>query len=403
MDAIGLTPSEQFVAGLCERAFLRLWTHPNPVGKKGKELCDCLIVCGVHVIVVSVKEIEFRDTGDKTGWERWHKSAIDKSVQQIWGAERWLKSSESVQTTTGREVCLPPHQRRKYHRISVSLGGRGKVPVRWGDFGNGFVHVFDEHNLAEIFLELDTITDFVSYLEACEALLSNGVQPLFDGGGVEDLLALYVRNGDSFGLPEEAHTSDSLIVVGEGIWNQLVNSPEYKERNTDLQSSYAWDRLIEHYADDLLSGGMFDLYSKEVTNDELALVAMALQPRSYRATLADALLAFLAPAKQKIASRAVIGDQNIAFVFLAADSSDREHRSRELALRCLVVRGKCPGVTTVVGIATDRPRGSAGGYSSDIAYIHFEELTDEQLRNIEKIQSELGYFKNAVWRRSSDV
>lgn len=399
----GLTPSEKFVAELCESAFLRLWTHPNPVGKKDKELCDCLVVCGPHVIIISVKEIEFKDTGDKIGWDRWHKNAVDKSVQQIWGAERWLKTSDTVQTSSGRAITLPPHASRKYHRISVSLGGRGEVPVRWGDFGTGFVQVFDEHNLHIVFDELDTIADFVSYLEACEGLLRAGAQPIFDGGGVEDLLAMYVRNGDGFGLPKEALDSGAVIVVGQGIWNDLVNSAEYKERNDDLKSSYAWDRLIDHYTNDLLSGGMFDMHSKEVTSDELALVAMALQPRSYRATLADAFLAFLDPKSKKTASRAAIGDKSTAFVFLAGDSADREHRTRELALRCLVVRGKCPGVTTVVGIATDRPRGTPGGYSSDIAYIHFDTLTDEQSVKIETIQSELGYFKNAVWRRSSDA
>lgn len=105
----GLTPSEKFVAELCESAFLRLWTHPNPVGKKDKELCDCLVVCGPHVIIVSVKEINFKDTGDKIGWERWHKNAVDKSVQQIWGAERWLKTSDTVQTKCGRAISLPSH------------------------------------------------------------------------------------------------------------------------------------------------------------------------------------------------------------------------------------------------------------------------------------------------------
>ena len=35
--AIGLTRSEEFVAWLCQRAFLKLWTHSNPVGKKGKK------------------------------------------------------------------------------------------------------------------------------------------------------------------------------------------------------------------------------------------------------------------------------------------------------------------------------------------------------------------------------
>jgi hypothetical protein len=397
----GLTSSEKFVAQLCQNAFLRLWTHPNPVGKKDKELCDCLIVCGPHVIIVSVKEIEFKDTGDKTGWDRWHKSAIEKSVQQIWGAERWLTSAVRVRTAGGREVALPPHHSRQYHRVSVSLGGGGEVPVRWGDFGNGFVHVFDEHSLSAAFTELDTITDFVSYLEACENFVRKGVQPMFSGGGVEDLLALYVRNGDTFGLPKEALCGESLLVVGEGIWNQLVTSPEYKEREGDFKSSYAWDRLIERYADDLLTGGMFDMHSKEVTTDELALVTMALQPRGYRATLADALVAFLDPRAKQTASRAVIGARSTAFVFLAADSTDREHRARELGLRCLVVRGKCAGVTTVVGIATDRPRGTPGGYSSDIAYIHFDELSLEQLAKIEAIQNDLGYFKNAVWSRSS--
>ena len=399
----GLTPSEQWVTKLCETAFLRLWTHPNPIGKKDKELCDCLVVCGPHVIIVSVKEIDFKDTGDKTGWERWHKSAVDKSVQQIRGAERWLKTSDTMQTKSGRTITLPPHANRHYHRISVSLGGRGEVPVLWGDFGTGFVHVFDEHSLDVVFTELDTITDFVSYLEACEGLVRAGVQPIFNGGGVEDLLAMYVRNGEGFGLPKEALNSESLIVVGGSMWESLVNSREYKERSADLQSSYAWDRLIDHYASDLVSGGMLDMHSKEVTTDELALVAMVLQPRSYRAALADAFLTFLESKSEKTASRAAVGDRATAFVFLAGDSANRENRTRELALRCLVVRGKCPGVTTVVGIATDRPRGTPGGYSSDIAYIHFDALSEEQISKIDAIQDELGYFKNVPWWRSSEA
>ncbi len=45
----GLAPSEEFVNKLCKKSFLKLWTHPNPKGKKDKELCDCLIVCGIHI------------------------------------------------------------------------------------------------------------------------------------------------------------------------------------------------------------------------------------------------------------------------------------------------------------------------------------------------------------------
>lgn len=395
--AAGLTRSEEFVAWLCHHAFLKLWTHPNPVGKKSKELCDCLVVCGPHVVIISVKEIEYRDSGDKVGWDRWHKAAIEKSVQQIWGAERWLRTADRFQRSDGSEITLPSAEERKYHRISVSLGGRREFPLMWGDFGNGFVHVLDEYSLTESFRELDTITDFVTYLSAAESLFERGIRPVFSGAGAEDLLALYVRNGSTFGVVQEDGTFPDTAIITEGIWNALIASPEYINRNKDLESSYAWDRLIDLYADDLLTGGMFDMHSKEATKDELALVAMALQPRGHRANLADALLEFLGPGGSKIASRAVVAANATAFVFLGGDSDDREFRARELALRSFVVRGKCKNVTTVVGIATDKPKEGKTGYSSDILYLHLPSWTEEDAAKVDGIQTELGYFKDTKW------
>jgi hypothetical protein len=393
----GLTRSEEFVAWLCHRAFLRLWTHANPHGKKGKELCDCLIVCGTHIVIISVKEIEYRDTGDKPGWERWHKAAIEKSARQIWGAERWLRAADRVLRNDGREIALPPETDRQYHRVSVSLGGRGEVPLWWGDLGNGFVHVLDEYSLTEAFRELDTITDFVTYLAASESLFETGVRPVFPGAGAEDLLALYVRNGPTFGILSADESIPDTVLITEGIWKALIASPEYIERNKDLQSSYAWDRLIEHYADDLLTDGMFDMHSKQVTKNELALVAMALQPRAHRANLADAFLEFLGPTGSKIASRVVVAANATAFVFLGGDSDDREFRARELALRCRVVRGRCENVTTVIGIATDKPKEGKTGHSSDILYLYMPTWTEEDAKMVDGIQSDFGYFENTKW------
>jgi hypothetical protein len=393
----GLTKSEQFVAWLCERAFLKLWTHPNPFGKKGKELCDCLVVCGEHVIVISVKEIDYKETGDATGWKRWTSSAVDKSVQQIWGAERWLHSADRILRHDGREIMLPPHDRRKYHRISVSLGSRGQVPFQWGDFGNGFVHVLDEQALQATFSELDTITDFVRYLSAVEAISKRGIKPVFEGGGPEDILGLYVQNGPSFGMVGPDGTMPDMAIITGDIWKGVIASAEYGARNADLKSSYAWDRLIEHYADDLLTDGMFDMHSKQVTKNELALVAMVTQPRGHRANLADSLIAYLGPNGEKIAARAIVADNGTAFVFLGGDSADREHRVRELALRCLVVRGRCKGVSTVVGIATDRMSQRKNGHSSDIVYMHMAEWSAEDAARVNGIQKDLGYFKNTKW------
>jgi len=376
---------------------MKLWTHANPVGKKNKELCDCLVVCGIHVLIISVKEIDFRDTGDKVGLERWQKAAIEKSVQQIWGAERWLNESSHFGRKDGRTVELPPKTERKYHRISVSLGAHGKAPIKWGNLGSGFVHVFDEYCLAEVFRELDTITDFVNYLSAVESLVDRGVQPVFAGGGAEDLLAFYVRNGADFGFAGQFGNEPDIAIITGGIWKSFVESPEYLERKQSLESSYAWDSLIESYAEDLLTDGMFDMHSKLVTKNELALVAMALQPRGHRANLAESFIAFLTATDVQIAARAISAGNATAFVFLCGDSTDRESRVQELSLRCLVVRGRCPGVTTVVGIATDKPKNGKQGHSTDLVYLSIPAWTDKDARDVDGIQRDLGYFRNTRW------
>jgi len=394
----GLTPSEIFVTRLCNRSFLKLWTHPNPIGKKGKELCDCLIVCGPHIVIISVKENEYKDTGDSTGLQRWNKAAVEKSVSQIWGAERWLESSTKITRHDDRIITLPPKTERRYHRISVSLGGRGKVSLEWGDFGNGFVHICDEYSVGVLLGELDTISDFVGFLTASETLVSNGVKPVFSGGGVEDLVGLFLSCNHSFELLPQSPETPDLLIIQEGIWKEYRESDLYKEISQDLRESYIWDRLIEHYTADLLSDGMFDMHSKEVTQNELALVTMALQPRGHRANLAESFIDFLRNQKLKVASRVVLGDNNTAFVFLVGKSSDREVRSKELFLRCLVIRGRIPNITTVIGIATDKSGTSDIGYSSDIAYLHLPEWSDENEKKVKSIQADLGYFQNTKWK-----
>jgi hypothetical protein len=392
-----LTPSERVVNILSLSSFLRLWTHPNPVGKHGKELCDCLVVCGPHIIIISVKEIEYRNTGDIVGWERWRKAAIDKSVRQIWGAERWLRVAEKLIRSDGREITLPPKEERRFHRLMVSLGGRGKIPLTWGDLGHGFVHLLDEYSLEATFSELTTVTDFVRYLSDVENIFERGVQPIFMGAGAEDLLAMYVQNGSDFGFISPKTGQPVLALINEGIWDNLVKLPNYLARNKDLESSYAWDRLIERFTADLLTDGMFDMFRKEVTQNELALIAMALQPRGHRANLADGFLEFLRPECVHVAARLVVGDNETAFVFITGDSEDRENRARELMLRCLVVRGRCRKVKTVVGIATDRQKNGKRGHSSDILYLHMPVWNQVETEKIDRIQADLGYFKNTKW------
>ena len=386
----GLTPSEMFVSEHCNNAFLKLWTHPNPIGKNGKELCDCLIVCDPHVIIISVKEIDYKDTGDSVGFERWTKAAIEKSAKQIFGAERWLESVDSFLRKDGRKVQLPPKSNRKTHRLSISLGSKGKVPFSFGDFGNGFVHVYDENSLGVVFRLLDTITDFTKFLTETEKVTEKESKIFFDGGGVEDLACIFLQNGYQYPWNIE----DSPFIIIQKVWEDYCKSTEFVEYLWNVRYSYKWDRLIDHYADDLLTDGMFEFPNENITEDQHALIEMVKQPRSARNQLANAFLEFLGKPELNVAARCVQGYNGSAFVFIAGSSKNREYRIKELMLRSIVVRAFLQDTVRVVGIATDRPGTSDIGYSSDISYLDIPKISDDFIARARGIQADLGYFKN---------
>ena len=265
---------------------------------------------------------------------------------------------------------------RRYHRISVSLGGNGQVPLKWGDFGNGFIHVCDEVSVGVLFGELDTITDFIEFLTESERLVTNETKLIFDGGGIEDLIALFLSWGQ-LEYPDMSHGQSGMMVIQNNLWKGYSQSREYVEMKESLEKSYIWDQLIEIYTEYLLNDGLFDMHSKEITDDQIALVEMAMQPRRYRANLGEAFWEILEKPDLKVVARAVEGYNKTAFVFLLRPSSDREARMQELKLRCLVIRSIIPEAVTVVGIATDRPGSSSIGYSTDFVYISIPEWPDE--------------------------
>ena len=52
-----LNRTEEFVSRVCQQSFFSFWCYSNPRAQNGRELCDLLIVCHPHVIIISVKEI----------------------------------------------------------------------------------------------------------------------------------------------------------------------------------------------------------------------------------------------------------------------------------------------------------------------------------------------------------
>ncbi len=131
MDLSPVNSSEAFVLQVCERSFLSMWCYNNPLHKKGKELCDILVVCDPHIIIISVKESELNTEKDvEIAHARWKKKAIEDSIHQIFTAERWLRSKTYVTRKDGsRGIDLPNVRSRRIHRIAVAFGSRGEVPI----------------------------------------------------------------------------------------------------------------------------------------------------------------------------------------------------------------------------------------------------------------------------------
>jgi hypothetical protein len=381
-----MNKAEQFVAERCCRSFLSLWSYPNPMAKKRKELCDCLVVCDPDVIILSVKEIAVTDSGDlSTDWDRWRKKAIAASVKQIYGAERTLRSATHIATKNGKKgLDLPAPGVRRVHRIAVALGGQRKVPLEYGDFGKGFVHVLDERSFVIILRELDTITDFVEYLKAKESLLRTNVNLYLEGGGEEDLLALYLSQGRSFPKGQD------MLWLGPDLWATFSSGKAYQKKKEADRQSYAWDSIIEEFCECQQEGTL--LCNKDLASTEQAIRTMAKENRFARRVLTKDFLDFLeANKKGEVRSRRCQLPNGTPYVFLACPiETPRDLRRKELTLRCFVVRGGLPDQPAVVGIATEKP--GQKWHSLDIVYLHMPKWTKEYAASMAEIQGKLGYF-----------
>ncbi|HXQ72755.1 MAG TPA: hypothetical protein VN844_19815 [Pyrinomonadaceae bacterium] len=385
-----MTDSEELVYRLCTKSFVSLWSYPNPRGKKGNELCDILVVCEPDIIIFSVKEIAFKDTGDKVGWERWQRSAIEESCSQIAGAERWIEANPNVITKAGKPG-LPFPAEPVVHRVAVALGSQGKVPMTFGDFGKGFVHVFDEESLSTLMEELDTISDFVNYLGDKESFYRAGKLTLFDSGGEEDLLALYLVCDRQF--PEEP----DLIVLEDGLWDHFNSDPAVLSRKKLNEISYYWDEIIEELYQTYLDSNLItDLphTSDKLPDLEKAIRVMARENRFSRRLLSISLVDFLRNSQER-RSKARVSDSPLLdarYVFLISDyDSNRKANLGELLGRCVVARGLNQTKTKIIGLGVEFSK-QVEGSATTACYLEIDDWTDEWQQQMDYQQREFGYF-----------
>lgn len=375
--------AEAFVARHCEGTFLSLWGMSNPLGKNaGKELCDFIVVCDPDVVIFSVKDIGLPGEPTKEQADRWRRKAITESAAQVYGAERFLSQQDYILGRGGRVLRLPAKETRRIHRVCVAFGSNGRAGLQMGDLGKGFVHVFDEASFPILLRELDTITDFTRYLETKRTFFESGRRAVFPGE--EHLLAVYLHHGRSF--PD----GQDVMVLDDTLWPGFSAKEEYRARRAADHVSYAWDRVIEYVARDLLANNL--LYVEPPSQAEVVLRVLAQECRFHRRFLAETLNEVLLG--KQVRARMTQSMSGIGYVVLAADRDhDRKYRIAELAARCTIARARIPGVRTIVGIASERAIPGARGLSFDLFMLDKPELTDDEMKEAAQLSEGLGYFR----------
>lgn len=384
-----MTPSEMIVTTLCKKAFLPLWAMSNPVGKEpGKELCDALIVFNENVIIISVKEIIYKETDDlQTGWDRWNKSAIEKSIKQLKGAKRYLDTQSAIKSMEHEVIFdLPNLDVRQYHLITVSLGAKREVPISIPMEDDFFVHFIDEYCLDILFSELDTVSDFIEYLEKKERLYVSNKKMII--GSEEDILGYYLWNNRS--SPENF---DSMFFLDD-IWKNIQERSEFKHKKDLDKVSYFWDKIIEEFISmrDPELNSIFGSFDSSNENVEIALRILAKECRFSRRVLSQAFIDF--QKDKNIASRVVQSYQkDVYYVFLKKPKDyERKARQIELLARCLIIRDKLNYNAKIVGLATEDD--ISVGHSFDLLFYEKDVWTDEDKKIAKSAIDDLNLFKS---------
>ncbi|WP_336333755.1 hypothetical protein [Pseudomonas putida] len=444
------TASERYLSRLAHRAFLSLWCYGNvhtDEGKTsesgdGKELCDLLVVFGSHILIFSDKDCAYTAHADPlVAWGRWYKRAVDKSVSQLLGAEKFIREHPDrlyldKQCSVPFPFRLPDMKEAIIHRIAVTRGSHDAAVARWkgesstslminteleGKAGHlktpfaigwpagrdRFVHVLDELTLDVLLGELDTVADLVEYFSEKERFFNSAKYIIVPGE--EELIALYQTTvvDDRHMLPHIAAGS-SMITVPEGGWKTFNASSKRAARDAANRRSYQWDHIIEHQSKFIRSAQSVSVLGGEYSVDEQeGLVrAMASETRFGRRMLVDAFDGVVrrpvVPGEQftRRAQSLSVPNRYYAFTVMGRRPSVdyqayRENRAQVLTAYCHGIRLKHPDAREVIGIAIDPA--TTDVTSQDVVYLDFlGPPTPEELAAARKDCDELGIMKDSA-------
>lgn len=261
---------ENFVNEIAYKSFFKYWCYPSPKNENGdkKEICDLLIIFKDICIIFSVKNYEF-----KGNHLRYFNNTIEKAVRQLNGAYKTLfkKGCVIIKHPDKNEEEFPSNDIRKVFKLVINLGeGVDFYDItRTHNDNDGFITIFDRDTFETITQELDTIPDFIDYLEKRELLFKNKMvkvispeistdlnegdvkflnENLKDSiriiGTEKDLLAYFFTNTRNFPSVISENFNDYIIMDIVGAWNEFKKSPKAIKKEFADSSSYFIDDFV---------------------------------------------------------------------------------------------------------------------------------------------------------------
>lgn len=437
----GLTTTERLLAEFCDRSFLRLWSYANPFKDDKNELCDLLAVFGKHVFVFFDRENQLPDAPEKDPqvlWDRWKRNVIDRQVGTAHGAERYIRSGRAIFLDAKNISPFPlniDRDQMMVHKIVVAHGAKeacqefsedniyGSLGVSYGDSEEGLpfpfmvhiarsnpVHILDSHNLPIIFGELDTVTDFTTYLEAKEDAIARF--DMLSYCGEEDLLAHYLVNFDKEKRRHFIGPRDptiNAVMIGEGEWFDFSRSDVYTKTKRAAEVSYIWDELIQRTCQNFLDGTLIG--NADFFRGRSAIYEMAREPRFFRRALGEqivrAINAFPDTPGRLMRNLSFFPSyqEGNGYVFLQlkadpairAEPNYRKMRQTALEIACGAAKNKMPDLKNVIGIAIDAPKFFQDN-SEDFILMPCETWTDEMRARYEEANEGFQFLKSDALR-----
>jgi len=278
---------EDFVNKIAFNSFLKYWCYPSPLDIIGdnNEICDLLIVFDSICIIISVKNYSFK--GD---YKRYFRKTIDKASRQILGAEKKLFGQNTILIKHPDRDAeeFPKEKIKKIHMIIVNLNSSVKYYRISYTVSDKNITVMDSIAWKDSLFELNTLPDFINYIENRCLLFSdhpafilpreeydfskndqvnlwaeiediakekgkNGKLSLVCGNEL-DLIATYIKNGFKFPSKLNHDEANGLTLKIDGEWENFQKSKINKEKNNFEKESYFIDKLVSEMIIDKENG-----------------------------------------------------------------------------------------------------------------------------------------------------